>query len=412
MATSAPRPLLVGLLLFASTVELRCGDSGGRGPSTIEERARVVALSQSLETDPLREDAAASRRWVRQWMAEVPDLNFIVCDDLLGDSLNGHAFVGEIRDQVAISGAAFALEHQGMARNDAAVYAAGVEGALRTYEALLRSRPDTRAGRLDDLVAKRDRGELGAHVAELARQRCPRPRAAMLWIAAFAGAGVVLLLAVLVGWLFRRKDARGVLSDGRAKTLRTIVLVCAAYYLLVAVALHVLEPDYDARFKFMSDYAWSSHGWLMTTTFFVLALAILAVAIGIREVSRWLPSARLGCGLLVVAASGVSLAGVFRGFPLHDIASALAFPGMAMAALHLSWRFRQAVEWRALHRGTSLIALGMLAMLLSMIANVGWPGLQQRCFLLMFLAWLCVVANRLVTITAGGVSAGAAAGKA
>jgi len=51
-------------------------------------------------------------------------------------------------------------------------------------------------------------------------------------------------------------------------------------------------------------------------------------------------------------------------------------------------------------------------MLLSMIANVGWPGLQQRCFLLMFLAWLCVVANRLVTITAGGVSAGAAAGKA
>ena len=53
----------------------------------------------------------------------------------------------------------------------------------------------------------------------------------------------------------------------------------------------------------------------------------------------------------------------------------------------------------------------MLALFLSMIASVGWPGLQQRCFLLMFLAWLCVVANRRVTITAGGVSAGLAAGK-
>lgn len=210
------------------------------------------------------------------------------------------------------SGAAFALEHQGKARNAVAVYTAGLEGALRTYEALLRSRPDTRAGWLDDLVAKRDRGELGAHVAALARQRCPRPRGATLWITAFAAAGVVLLLAVAVGWLLRRRDAGRVLSDRRARTLRTIVFACAAYYLLVAVALHALEPDYDARFKFMSDYAWSSHGWLMTTTFFVLALAILAAAFAIRDATRCLPSARLGFGLLVVAASGVSLAGVFR----------------------------------------------------------------------------------------------------
>jgi hypothetical membrane protein len=230
----------------------------------------------------------------------------------------------------------------------------------------------------------------------------------MLWIAALAGAGVVLLLALLVGWLFRRKDARGVLSAKRATIARTIVFVGAAYYVLVGATLHILEPDYDPGFKFMSDYAWSYHGWLMTTTFFVLALAILAVAFGIRDVPGSLPSAPVGCGLLVVAAVGVILAGVFRGFPLHDMAGALAFPGMAMAALFLSWRFRQAAEWRPIHRGTVLMSLGMLAALLSMIANVGWPGLQQRAFLVLFLTWLCVVANRLVTITAGGVSANAA----
>jgi len=77
---SVPRGRLAGLLLLASALHLGCGEGGGRGPSTIEERARVIALSRSLETDPLREDAAASRRWIRQWLVDVPDLNFIVCD--------------------------------------------------------------------------------------------------------------------------------------------------------------------------------------------------------------------------------------------------------------------------------------------------------------------------------------------
>jgi hypothetical membrane protein len=405
---SAARGLLAGLMLLSSALQLSCGEGGWRGPSTVEERARVVALSRSLETDPLGEDAAASRRWIRQWMAEVPDLNFIVCDDLLDDSLDGYAFVHEIRDQVAVSGAAFALEHQGKARDDVAVHSAGVEGALRAYGALLRSHPDARAALLDDLVARRDRGELGDHVAELATERCPRPRAAMPWIGALAGAGVVLLLALLVGWLVRRMDARGGLSARRATIARTIVFAGAAYYVLVGATLHVLEPDYDPRFKFMSDYAWSSHGWLMTTTFFVLALAIVVVAFGIRDVLGSLPGAPVGCGLLVVAAVGVILAGVFRGFPLHDVAGALAFPGMAMAALFLSWRFRKVAEWRSIHRGTVLMSLGMLAAQLSMMADVGWPGLQQRVFLALFLTWLCVVANRLVTIAVGGDRASAA----
>ena len=408
MATSAPRWLLAGFALFVSALEIRCGNGDRRGPSTVEERARVVALARSLEVDPLREDAASSRRWIRQWMADVPDLHFSVCDGLPGESLDGYAFVDQIKDQVAVSGAAFALEHQGKARDDVAIYTAGVEGSLRAYEAILRTRPDTRAAWLDDLVARRDSGELGPHVTELAQKRCPRPRSALVWIAAVAGAGLVLLLAFVIGWLFRRRDARGVLGASRAKTIRTLVFGCAAYYALAAAALHVLEPDYDARYKFMSDYAWSSHGWLMTTTFFVLALAILAVAYGIRAVLGTSPGARLGWGLLVVAALGVSLAGVFRRFPLHDVASALAFPGMVMATLSLSWGFWQAIEWRPLHRRTGLMSLGMLTVLLSMIANTGWPGLQQRCFLGLFLAWLCVVVNRLVTITADGLAPGGA----
>jgi hypothetical protein len=136
---------------------------------------------------------------MRQWMAEVPDLRFFVCDDLLDHALDGYPYAREVKDQIALSGAAFALEHQGKARDDVAVYTAGVEGALRTYEALLRSRPDAKHALLDDFVAKRDGGELDDHVAELASERCPKSPAGFVWIAAcFAGTAPEALSAVIV----------------------------------------------------------------------------------------------------------------------------------------------------------------------------------------------------------------------
>jgi hypothetical protein len=43
----------------------------------------------------------------------------------------------------------------------------------------------------------------------------------------------------------------------------------------------------------------------------------------------------------------------------------------------------------------------MLAAFLSMVADVGMPGLQQRAFLFLFLLWLAIVVHRLVRVTTG-----------
>src|SRR5688500_13354115 len=62
-----------------------------------------------------------------------------------------------------------------------------------------------------------------------------------------------------------------------------------------------------------------AYGWLMTTTFFVLGLAVLTVAVAVRNAHQVSRSARVGFGLLIIGALFVCLAGVFRGFPLHDV---------------------------------------------------------------------------------------------
>src|SRR4030095_13224019 len=167
------RPHFVLEIFLVCAVQLQ--QAHARGPSTPEERAKVVELTRSLEREPLSENAAATRQWWRTWIAEVPDIRFMVCDDLLGHALgDNYPYAREVNQQVLFSGAAFALERQDKARNDGAVYSAGVEGSLRVYEALQKSKPDAKFAFLDDLVAKRDQGQLFDYVAKLATEKCKR----------------------------------------------------------------------------------------------------------------------------------------------------------------------------------------------------------------------------------------------
>jgi hypothetical protein len=119
-----------------------------RGPSTREERAKVVELARWLELNPLAHNAAETRQWLREWIADVPDISFWVCTDLLGQALDkNYAYSREINEQVLFSGAAFTLKHQDKRRDEIAVYTAGVEGALRAYGSLSftrRTRPPPR----------------------------------------------------------------------------------------------------------------------------------------------------------------------------------------------------------------------------------------------------------------------------
>jgi hypothetical membrane protein len=236
----------------------------------------------------------------------------------------------------------------------------------------------------------------------LAAAHCKRSNPAL--IAAPIGAAVGLALALLVAHWFGRRgppihdNTPRNIATRTATIFRRTVLICVAYYAIVGIALHVLEPEFDPRFQFMSDYAWGAYGWLMTTTFFVLGLAVLTVAIGVRHVHDSSRGARIGFGLLIVGALFVCLAGVFRGFPLHDVASAIAIPSFVMAALFLSWSFRHAAEWQVIHPATFLIAVGMFAAVASMVVDVGMPGLQQRAFLGLLLLWLSIVVHRFATI--------------
>ena len=399
-------------LILACALHVRC--SLGRGLSTPEERAKVIALTRSLEVDPLRAGSSAQRDWLRRWVIDVPEIKIYWCEALLGHGLGErYPYLSEVNLQAMFAAATFAIEHPAQARHAEAQYHAGVQGALRVYEALMKSRPDATSAFLNQLLAERDRGGLIDRVRRLRHDECPRAHDAL--IANAAGAGVALGLALLIAGSsgaegVRRSRRFSIDIDARlAAVCRRIVFACAAYYVIAVIALHILDPEFDPRLRFLSEYALGPHGWLMTTTFFVLGFAAFVVAVALRGALHASRSARVGFGLLTVAALFVSLAGVFKDSLPHLAAGVVAFPSIVMALFVFSWSFRQASGWRTMHAVSFVIALGALATFVGLNSAVASPGLHQRGFILLFVLWLTLVIHRCVQCDPSESAAAAAA---
>src|SRR4029450_8236860 len=176
-------------LFLLCLLQIQCTLGGGL--STPEERANAINIARSLERDPLAKDAAANRQWLLNWIIEVPDIRFKSCFGLLSPGVGDqYRYSAQVNQQIIFSAAAFKLEHPDHLRNDNGAYIAGVEGALRVYETLMKSVPDAKLAFLDDLITKRDRGELADHVAKLAQKKCKRPKTELILNLAGAGGGL------------------------------------------------------------------------------------------------------------------------------------------------------------------------------------------------------------------------------
>jgi len=161
---------LVGCMILLSPV---ASNAAGRGPSTPEERKQAFETIHAWQADPLGPEAKDHFAWVLKWFADVPDLTVHVCTILdklpKGDKKDSNTIFGaEFMAQ-----AAFVIENSDRKTDLPAEYQAGVDGALRTYESLLKANPKDRQPYLDDLVQRREAGTLAEFVkSRLASGAC------------------------------------------------------------------------------------------------------------------------------------------------------------------------------------------------------------------------------------------------
>ena len=137
-----------------------------RGPSTPEERARVLALAREAQTAP-RQVQQRDGAWLKTWVNEIPDLVFepgTVYAWLKGAA--SPALRDALRFQYLAGAMAFQIAQPGPGQQ-AALDVAAMDGVLRAYAVLLRDDASQASPRLDRALAASGRGELPAFLGAL-----------------------------------------------------------------------------------------------------------------------------------------------------------------------------------------------------------------------------------------------------
>ena len=134
-------------------------------PVNPEERKRAVEMTTFLETTPLAKEAKDYRAALLYFLAEVPDITINLCTNVLGESkrIKGD-YEAELVGHLAYSQAKFVIENPDKAQDDAAVYLTGVEGVLRTWQAIKAAKPKAKFALMDELLQKQQAGTLAEHV--------------------------------------------------------------------------------------------------------------------------------------------------------------------------------------------------------------------------------------------------------
>jgi hypothetical protein len=165
--------------VVAATVVLFCAvlalSQTREAPSTADERQRALTLTKKLEHTPLGPDAPADRRWLTNWIIEIPDITVPVCDEVLkpllvGEMSQQYRYSKELVAQQLAGGMAYLIEHPQEAKNpndqdDFAINKAGLESALNAYEAIVKNgAKGARWGPLEELARKRKTGQFDDYV--------------------------------------------------------------------------------------------------------------------------------------------------------------------------------------------------------------------------------------------------------
>jgi len=155
------------LLSFSILSLCSAQDEPKHAPSTREERQRFLALTRKLEQDPLDKSLYAEKKWAKQWLEDIPDINVTICAPVLfgGDFIQEqNKYTPQLSYQATFGSAAYIIEHPDKAGDLDAQFLAGVESALKAYSAIVKSEPQAKSKALDDLLEKQKQGKLADFV--------------------------------------------------------------------------------------------------------------------------------------------------------------------------------------------------------------------------------------------------------
>jgi Protein of unknown function (DUF998) len=206
-------------------------------------------------------------------------------------------------------------------------------------------------------------------------------------------------------------------------TAARITFWAAALFLVLLAFLHILKPEYDPSWRMISEYQIGRFGWAMQLAFISLSIASVGAMAAVWSQAKSIIG-YIGLVLLLVAATGMTIGGIFPSDPIttdpdalsasgkmHILGATLGIPAMPFAVVLISWVVtRRSTAWASARRWlwltTALVWLSFVALvfLAFVIAKgtlgpdvlIGWPN---RLFIIGYSLWLMVVAWHAIQLS-------------
>lgn len=188
-------------------------------------------------------------------------------------------------------------------------------------------------------------------------------------------------------------------------------------FLVLLLALHVIEPEFAPSWRLVSEYATGNYGWVMMLAFLCMAISCgtLFLALRLEVVTR---GGKIGLGFLVAAAVGLALAafspidpitappgaGTVHGM-LHGVATIIGIPSLPIAAMLISRSLLHNPAWKTAKWGVGITAHAtwislavMIALLVLQLPHAGgfgpivWVGWTNRLVMVAYSGWLLTAA--------------------
>lgn len=156
------------MLMFAVAVLAAMASAGvaRRGQDDKKnEPELLIKASTFLEEKPFDKQAKNARGWAITWIIETDKVSVMVCSLILGVE-EKYKYSSELISQYTIGMAAFKLANPERAKDEDAAQLAGVESAIRAYEAIVNEKPKNRNAFMDELITRRTNGTLATYVLE------------------------------------------------------------------------------------------------------------------------------------------------------------------------------------------------------------------------------------------------------
>jgi hypothetical protein len=192
-----------------------------------------------------------------------------------------------------------------------------------------------------------------------------------------------------------------------------ISIMCIIYFTVAITTLHFLRPDYNPISEPTSRYAVGQFGFLMSLAFFSMSLGSFLLVYGLLQKLTKLAQSKTAIIFLGIWVLGPLIAMIFpidlEGAPptlhgtIHQIDGPLNFLSFTLGVFLITRRFKLDEKWKSIY--FSGLILSMLMILLFIVtfvnfaADLGFIGLFQRIYLILFVAWFIMTAIRIRTIS-------------